>query len=302
MLCIVFKMKNRMKNNLFIVLIIWFLWPINLNAHDNLHVDYHTPFESLEKKAQLSYSDYKEQIVYVCTGPYAYAYHSSSSCPGLSNCSAQINYVDESYASNVMRRVPCCRCWSNVGGRCKDDNPYQQNTGDGSSGGGSAGDAYAVLALAAIATGAILISNDLYWHPLVFSFYKNSGTIGRGQTFGLRKTFDHSALEYGCSYLNNQTANYDYYGNVFYSSETRWGYHFSYIHQLFSRNINNSFKLYIGPSLNYVKDLGFGGLIIGQYTLVDRLKLDVRYELTSQTNQFQLGLIFTYQKEYFWNR
>ena len=54
--------------------------------------------------------------------------------------------------------------------------------------------------------------------------------------------------------------------------------------------------------LNYVKNWGIGGLIIGQYTLFDRLKLDVRYELTSQTNQLQLGLVFTYQKEYFWKR
>ena len=291
-----------MKNYFLTIAIGLFLWANYLNAQDKIIIDPHNHLGCAENNYPLNYSDYKEQIVYICTGPYAYAYHSSSSCPGLSNCSAQINYVDESYASNVMSRVPCCRCWANVGGRCKDDNPYQQNTGGGSSGGGSSGDAYAVLALAAIATGAILISNDIYWHPLVFSFYKNSGTIGRGQTFGLRKTFDNSALEYGCSYLNNQTAYSDFYGNVYYSNETRWGFHLNYVHQLLRSNFNNSFKLFVGPSLNYVKDFGLGGLIIGQYRLVDRLKLDVRYELTSQTNQFQLGLIFTYQKEYFWKR
>jgi hypothetical protein len=291
-----------MKKYLLIIVIGLFFWTNYLNAHINTIDYHHNPFGFLEKKYPECHSDGKEQTVYICTGPYAYAYHSSSSCPGLSNCSAQINYVDEGYASNVMRRVPCCRCWSNVGGRCKDDNPYQQNTGGGSSGGGSTGDAYAVLALAAIATGAILISNDVYWHPLVFSFYKNSGTIGRGQTFGLRKTFDHSALEYGCSYLTNQTAYYDFYGNIYFSDETRWGYHLNYVHQLLSKNFNNSFKFYVGPSLNYVKNWGIGGLIIGQYTLFDRLKLDVRYELTSQTNQLQLGLVFTYQKEYFWKR
>ena len=28
----------------------------------------------------------KAQTVYICTGPYAYAYHSTPNCPGLSNC------------------------------------------------------------------------------------------------------------------------------------------------------------------------------------------------------------------------
>jgi hypothetical protein len=32
------------------------------------------------------------------------------------------------------------------------------------------------------------------------------------------------------------------------------------------------------------------------------LKFDTRYELTSQTNQLQAGLIFNYQKKYLWQR
>lgn len=64
------------------------------------------------------------QIVYVCTGQYAYAYHSRSDCPGLGNCKGEIRYTDQYTAENKLGRVPCCRCWSNVAGRCKDDNPY----------------------------------------------------------------------------------------------------------------------------------------------------------------------------------
>ena len=38
------------------------------------------------------------QIVYVCTGSYAYAYHSRPNCPGLGNCKGDIKYTDENYA------------------------------------------------------------------------------------------------------------------------------------------------------------------------------------------------------------
>jgi len=62
--------------------------------------------------------------VFVCTGPYAYAYHSRSDCAGLGNCKGEIRYTDQYTAENYLGRVPCCRCWSNVAGRCKDDNPY----------------------------------------------------------------------------------------------------------------------------------------------------------------------------------
>ena len=85
------------------------------------------------------------QTVYVCTGSYAYAYHSRSNCPGLGNCKGDIRYTDENYAVNSLNRVPCCRCWSNVSGRCKDDNPYYSG---GSGSGGDNSEAYAYLAIA----------------------------------------------------------------------------------------------------------------------------------------------------------
>ena len=38
----------------------------------------------------------KFQTVYICTGLYAYAYHSISNYPGLNNCKGEINYTDVS--------------------------------------------------------------------------------------------------------------------------------------------------------------------------------------------------------------
>ena len=49
---------------------------------------------------------------------------------------------------------------------------------------------------------------------------------------------------------------------------------------------------------------GFG--MSGQFglylPLLNRLKVDLRYKLGNRINQLQLGLIFKYQKEYFWNK
>src|SRR5674476_5200 len=74
------------------------------------------------------------QQVFICTGQYAYAYHSSATCPGLNNCKGEIKSTDEYSALNSYGRRPCCRCWTNISGNCKDDNPYNAGT----SGGGSA--------------------------------------------------------------------------------------------------------------------------------------------------------------------
>ena len=38
------------------------------------------------------------QTVYVCTGNYAYTYHSRNDCRGLNNCQADVQYTDEQYA------------------------------------------------------------------------------------------------------------------------------------------------------------------------------------------------------------
>lgn len=248
------------------------------------------------------------QIVYLCTGAYAYAYHSRSDCSGLSNCKGEINYTDENSAVNYYGRVPCCKCWSNVGGRCKDDNP----TYGGGGGGGDNSDALAALGIIMIAASAAILSNDLYYYP-VQSFYspfnsnyQTTNSINTksnsGSAFGFRKTFDHSALEYGVSYIKTR---YDYkniWGYVTSDEMERWGIHINYVQHLFFNRTPNWLKLYIGPSVNFVYDFGFGGILGAEIKLLDRLKFDTRYELTNQTNQIQAGLIFTYQKEYFWRK
>ena len=247
------------------------------------------------------------QIVYICTGSYAYAYHSRSDCSGLSNCKGDINYLDENSAINYYGRSPCCKCWSNVGGRCKDDNPTY-----GGGGGGDNSDALAALGIIMIAASAAILSNDLYYYP-VLSFYSPFNSQSQlannikiknnsGSAFGFRKTFDHSALEYGVSYLKT---GYEYnYGWGYTTTReiSRWGVHLNYVQHFFYDKTPHWLKLYCGPSLNYVYDFGFGGILGAEIKLLDRLRFDTRYELTNQTNQIQAGLIFTYQKEYFWRK
>jgi hypothetical protein len=248
------------------------------------------------------------QTVYVCTGSYAYAYHSRSDCPGLGNCKNEIKYTDENNAANNMGRIPCCRCWSNVNGRCKDDNPYNA----GSGGGTNNSEAYGYIAIAVVAASAVILSNDMYVYP-TYSFYKSSGnfipyssvsTISNSSSwsFGFRKTFEHSALEYGTSYMKSTIEYDDGYGN-FYTYETdRWGLHLNYVHQVFYNKTPYWLNIYLGPSINYVYDFGYGGIVGTEMKVFDRLKFDIRYEYTTQTNQIQAGLIFTYQKKYFWQK
>ncbi len=258
------------------------------------------------------------QKVYYCQGSYFHAYHSRENCPGLQNCGAQIRYTDENTAVNSLGRKPCCRCWSNVDAKCRDDNPnYEESSGstdyspnyERSSGrveDNSA--AYVYLAMGIMMTGGILISNDVYIYP-TYSTFKITDTIeyqgqqtgaGIGLTFGLRKTFAHSALEYGASYLKFETK-YSYrnlYSKV--TEHERWGVHFNFVHQFLYDTTPDWMKIYLGPSVNYVSDFGYGGIIGTEIKLFERLKLDVRYELTTQTNQIQAGIIFTYQTKYLW--
>ena len=258
-----------------------------------------------------SINEHHSQVVYICTGLYAYAYHSRQDCPGLGNCKGQIQYTDESVAINSFRRVPCCKCWSQVAGRCRDDNPSARGGGGG---GGGTGDAMAFLAVAVIVTSAAILSNDFYFEP-TYSFHGinktgepswSNPTISfrdlSGYSFGFRKTLIKSAFEYGVSYLNRQENINDGsgYNQTYYHN--RWGIHLNYIHQITHYKIPNWMNLYIGPTVNYVDDWGYGGILCAQMNLMKRLKLDFRYEFTKQTNQIQAGIIFNYQKKYFWKK
>ena len=282
------------------------------------------------------------QTVYVCMGSYAYAYHSRSNCAGLGNCKADIKYTDEDYALNKLRRVPCCRCWSNVSNRCKDDNPPKTNYQSyyPSSYEFSRKQSNAILGFGSIVGIIPMLSNDIY-ALYAHSFKQSDKTFTRYDrfkrtavplnitsseknyhwVFGFRKTFDNSALEYGVS-LSKTT---DYFGDDLIYNYTlenkRFTYHLNFLKHLNFINIkNNRFNIYIGPSINYIgsdnidlisgwddynwednySKLGFGGIIGASYKLNHRLKLDTRFEQGTNTNRFQAGLIFTYQKEYVW--
>src|SRR5262245_25534217 len=99
-------------------------------------------FSTLSSKSQdLAYTNTSRvgpikgnQIVYICTGAYAYSYHSNANCAGLGNCKASIGYIDENTAYYNYKRRPCCRCWSNNSNDCKDD-----LVGGGGNGGGGGG-------------------------------------------------------------------------------------------------------------------------------------------------------------------
>ncbi len=283
--------------NLFL-LILFILNQIS-NAQDIAYIGNINKDSSFENKSY--------QYVYICTGQYAYAYHSYSNCTGLNNCKGQIIYVDINVAKNNYNRVPCCRCWSNVNNRCQEDNPNHSENRSGSGSNNAA--SYAVLAI--IMLSVVILSNDVYLGPS-YSFYKfkiqdNSSikkSVGLGYTIQLRKTFKQCAIEYGGSWIRyKQTIIDNYSQNTYYQkSKEIWSVHLGFIHNIFYKKLPSRLSIYIGPTVMYLKDFGYGGTIGLSLKLIERLKLDLRYQLTTQSNQLTLGLNFTYQKKYFWKK
>jgi hypothetical protein len=247
----------------------------------------------------------QSQIVYICTGSYSYAYHSKQNCPGLINCKSEIKFTDENSAVDIFKRKPCCRCWINVSSNCHDDN---LNYNGGSNDRSPSNDSYAIIGLTIVATSAIILSNDLYLYPTIsfytslYAYKHNIIRVGKGFVFGFRKTFKHSALEYGLSYLSFTSKFNSGSGNSKTLIHDRWGIHFNFVHQIFYNKTPEWLKIYFGPSINRAFNLGYGGIIGSEIRLYDRLKFDFRYELTTLTNQIQAGLIFNYQKKYFWQK
>ena len=271
-----------------------------------------------ETKAEYSISSQynspkPDQTVYICTGPYSYAYHSTNQCAGLNNCRGEINYTYESYAISLGRK-PCCRCWSNVYSNCHEDNSTSSSSSSGTyygGGGGGGSEALAVVGLIYLcyaAIGTVLISNDMYLHygysfeqsPNKYNYKISDRSVLQ---FGLRKNFKHWSVEYGISeghYINTDI-------NQYYQQPPRFnqfGFQFNVQRQIFYNKIQKKFKLYVGPAINYNFEFGYGGVIGIDYKIFERLKLDLRYELTTQTNKVLAGLIFKYQKNYYigkWN-
>jgi len=114
-------------------------------------------------------------------------------------------------------------------------------------------------ALVTVLAGAFILSNDIYIYHAISS-YKSDGQAnndGNGWVFGLRKTFTYSALEYGASYLKSGIN----YGGGYSESVERWGGHFNFVHQIFYNKTPDRLRIYIGPSINYVYDFGYGAII-----------------------------------------
>jgi hypothetical protein len=291
-------MKKTFNKTVFTILI--FLTNLLVINAQDLASNVNTPFTNVEINKSIT----NNQTVYICTGQYAYAYHSRNNCPGLSNCGGQINATDEESVLNSRWNKPCCRCWSNVISNCKDDNP---NYGSNAYGGGSNNDAVGAVILAIVAGSAIILSNDLYVYR-INSFYDNNINTGtntskignsNGWAFGFRKTFNKSALEYGMSIFQTEIK----YNNNFSNKSEEYKFNLNYIHNLFDSKLPKNWKVYLGPTINtsdILDNIGYGGIIGTNYKIFDRLKIDLRYEVTNQTNQIQLGLIFNYQKKYFW--
>ncbi|MHA8096770.1 hypothetical protein U8591_06495 [Aquirufa antheringensis] len=245
----------------------------SFQGYSDIHFKSETP--------QSPFLQNNNQTVYVCTGSYAYAYHSRSNCNGLNNCKGEIKYTDEYYARTGLNRKPCCICWSNVIGDCKNDNTEAVGSG-GAGGNGSNNDALAAVGIAIIAGSAAILSNDFYLHNNFNFANKEVSPLSIG--LGFRKLLKESAIEYGLILGDNVD------------------YQLSYLHKIHSSKKSDRFNVFLGPSLNYVDQIGFGGLLSSQYTLGKVVKLDVRYELTSQSHRISLGFIFHYQDKYFWQR
>ena len=280
--------------NKFLSLFIFIITTFNLTAYSH---SFEKLNDSIFKTKVLngSISESVSQTVYVCTGEYAYSYHSRSNCSGMNNCKGQIKYTDENYAVRSLGRKPCCICWSNVSSRCTNDSGYYGSSGGG---GGSQDEAIAYAAIAIVALSAIILSNDIYLNS-IYSFDKNHNDLG--YSFGFRKTFKNSALEYGVSILKNDYQIYNnYYSYNYTDTSTETLFNFNYIHHIFKNKTPHWLTPYVGPSLNFSDDFGYGIVLGSKMKLFDRLDFNLRYELTTLSNQLQAGIIFTYQKKYFW--
>lgn len=297
---IIKKITNKLINKTFFTVLILLTNLLVINAQEIAsNTDYFHPSVEINEVSN------NNQIVYVCSGQYAYAYHSIKDCHGLNNCKGDILTTDEVSALNSRWNKPCCRCWSNVKNNCKDDNP----TNGSAYGGGGNDDAASAVAIAIIAGSAIILSNDLYVYR-INSFYDNNINTGSdtsqvgnstGWAFGFRKTLKKSAFEYGMSIFQTEIKYNDYFSNI----SEKYKFNLNYIHNLFDSKLPKNLKVYLGPTINtsdIFDNIGYGGIIGTNYKIFDRLKIDLRYEQTNQTNQILLGLIFNYQKKYFWQK
>ena len=154
----------------------------------------------------------------------------------------------------------------------------------------------------AIVGSVILFSNDIYIRPTHnFGYYDNLDNIkyknGFGWSYGLRKQFNRSALEYGITRVKYKEE------NSYNSYDKRITYfHLNYLHNFNLSFIPSRVQTYGGLGINLGKGTGFSGILGAYLPLIDRFNLDLRFELGNRLNQIHLGLIFKYQKDYLWNK
>ena len=147
-----------------------------------------------------------------------------------------------------------------------------------------------------------ILSNDVYVYPVYsfsnYSAYGRSIVNGTNWAFGLRKTFKHSALEYGGNHYKYK----DEFNNF---DRWDWGFHLNFVHQVFYNKTPEWMKAYFGLSINdyfFDSNTGYGALVGTEIKIVDRLKFDLRFVHTTTIDQLQSGLIFTFQKKYLWQK
>jgi len=92
-----------------------------------------------------------------------------------------------------------------------------------------------------------------------------------------------------------------------------WGAHINYLQHLFYNKLPERMCIFLGPSINLFfnevnyytfnlnyneTELGFGGITGISYKLIDRVRLNLRYELTTRSNQVQFGISYLYHKKH----
>lgn len=170
-----------------------------------------------------------------------------------------------------------------------------------------------VLASIGGAIGLAVYSNGIFFYPAYNFNYKKDNSRLRWM-FGFRKIFNRTALELGASYLIENTIRHVIYrGGEYYDEENNkrvgeyyyypeedynqniWGFHLNYLCYFKPYSSRKRVNMYIGPSVNYINGIGFGGLTGVEFKCTRWLKFDLRYEWTTKTNQIQTGLVFKYQ-------
>lgn len=259
------------------------------------------------------------QKVSICTGDYSYAYHSHSNCRGLNNCQGKIIQVDVSTAEKVYNRKPCEICCvqglyiEGITNNTLNNGLITYKPSASSSGylGSDYSGDYSLLLLIGLPIlGLASYTNCIFLYPAYnFNHKKDNNKIR--WMFGIRKIFDRTALELGASYLvdfkefvyieeyydESKGKMVKYYCNdpALDYKRNVWGFHLNYFCYFQPYSSRKSVNMYIGPTINYIEGIGFGGLTGVELKVTRWFKIDVRYEWTTRTNQIQTGLVFKYQ-------